>query len=86
MCDGSTGLIFLSLKQVIAIVGLGKSEIYRRRKDTDPALNPFPQPRPYKGPNGKRVFWLSTEIRAWQLRELGIDPPPAAPDIDDLLG
>jgi predicted DNA-binding transcriptional regulator AlpA len=63
---------FWRLPDVLARVGLSKTELYRRMRDTDPELNPFPASRPYRGEDKKGVFWLSTDIRDWQLREIGV--------------
>ena len=72
-------LEFWRLKAVEPKTGLSKSEIYRRMKDADSALNPFPPSRPYRsgrrGP-GAAVFWVSADVEAWQLAELGLAPAP----------
>jgi predicted DNA-binding transcriptional regulator AlpA len=81
--DTSGDLRFWRIADVIARVGLSKSEIYRRQKDVDPELNPFPRPRHYKRDDRRGSFYLSTDIRVWQLRELGLS---AAADIAKLLG
>ena len=78
-------LRFLRMGDVEEWVGLSRSEIYRRQKDTDPATNPFPKPHHYQQDDKKGSFYLSTDIRAWQLRELGIEPTPA-PSVGALLG
>ena len=58
-------LRFLRLREVREIVGLSKSEIYRRV-----AEKRFPAPRPYRDtPTIK--FWLSTDIDEWQRQQLG---------------
>ena len=54
---------FWRLPQVISITGLGKTTIYRRM-----GAGLFPHGRRYSG--STRVFWLASEIRAWQRREL----------------
>ncbi|KFG91871.1 putative transcriptional regulator [Sphingobium herbicidovorans NBRC 16415] len=51
---------FWPLRKVLQRVGLSKTEIYRRI-----AENRFPTGRSY-GDGGKKKFWLSTEIKAWQ--------------------
>ena len=57
---------FWRLPQVQQAVGLSKSEIYRRI-----GRGEFPAPRSYPGTMKK--FWLSTDVRLWQMRALG-DP------------
>lgn len=80
-------LYFWNLKQVMERVTLSKSEIYRRIRDTDPDSNPFPPSRHFQNDEKKGVFWLSTEVTTWQLRELGLAPAaPSAPDVAGLLG
>ena len=73
-----TDLEFWRLKIVEGRAGLSKTEIYRRMKDTDPQLNPFPPSRPYRGSGGRgaAVFWVSEDVRAWQAAEIGVAPPP----------
>lgn len=75
---------FWRLPDVQERVGLSKTEIYRRMKDTDPAANPFPASRGYRGADKTGKFWLSTDVRAWQLRELGV--APASSDVAGLIG
>lgn len=58
-------LRFLRLREVVATVGLSKSEIYRRVSEKR-----FPAPRPYRDTPSIK-FWLSTEIDEWQKQQLG---------------
>lgn len=58
---------FWSLKRVLQAVGLSKSEIYRQISD-----GRFPGSRAYLD-NPHKKFWLSTEIRQWQRRQIGDD-------------
>jgi predicted DNA-binding transcriptional regulator AlpA len=58
---------FWRLKKVVEMVGLSRAEIYRRI-----AYGRFPASRRY-GDGGSRVFWLSTEIKAWQQSLIGED-------------
>lgn len=51
---------FWRMSKVIEIVGLSRAEIYRRI-----AQGRFPASRHY-GEGGTRVFWVSSEIKAWQ--------------------
>lgn len=55
---------FWPLQTVASKVGLSRSEIYRRQKEGS-----FPSSRPYR--NSSRRFWLSSDVRRWQLEELG---------------
>lgn len=54
---------FWRLARVIEVTGLSRTTIYRRIK-----ARTFPAGRPYHHSTG--VFWLDTEIREWQRREL----------------
>lgn len=56
---------FWRLSKVTEMVGLSRAEIYRRIAD-----GRFPASRRY-GEGGTRVFWLSTEIKAWQQSLIG---------------
>jgi len=58
---------FWSLKTVVAAVGLSKTTIYR-----EIAEGRFPPSRPYADNPGRR-FWASTEVIAWQRRQVGDD-------------
>lgn len=57
-------LEFWPLSTVVQKVGLSKSEIYRRE-----AAGTFPRRRAYRG-DGSRKFWVSTEVRAWQVGQI----------------
>lgn len=63
---------FWPLARVVAVTGLSRSEIYRRQKE-EPG---FPHSRPYR--DSTRVFWLSTEVRAWMVGQLA--------DVSGLIG
>jgi predicted DNA-binding transcriptional regulator AlpA len=54
---------FWRLARVVEVTGLSKTTIYRRIK-----VLTFPDSRSYQGSSG--VFWLATDIREWQRREL----------------
>lgn len=54
---------FLRLPEVKRRTGLGHTEIYERMKAGE-----FPRNRPYPGTN--KVFWLASEVRAWQAKML----------------
>lgn len=56
----SNEIQFWLLSKVTEMVGLSRAEIYRRM-----AGGRFPASRRY-GEGGTRVFWLSSEIKAWQ--------------------
>lgn len=68
-------LYFLRLPQVVALCGISRTEIYRRSRDTDPKRNPFPPSRKYRA-NRQGAFWLSCDVTAWQLAEIGVAAPP----------
>jgi prophage regulatory protein len=55
---------FWRINMVIAVVGLSRSEIYRRV-----AAGTFPQPRKYSG-GSTASFWVSDEIHQWQRQQL----------------
>jgi predicted DNA-binding transcriptional regulator AlpA len=62
-------------RTVVGKAGISKTEIYRRMKDRDPALNPFPQS--FHRPGRKQgVFWASVDVLAWQVAEMGLTPSP----------
>lgn len=63
MPDASEPDEFWRLDRVKSVSGLSKTTIYRRIK-----ARTFPASRPYRGSDG--VFWLASEIRDWQGREL----------------
>jgi predicted DNA-binding transcriptional regulator AlpA len=75
------GVLFWRIRIVRERVGLSKTEIYRRMADTDPALNPFPQSRRYRG--SQRVYWRSDEVCRWQEIE-SAGPPPL--NVAELIG
>lgn len=54
---------FWRLARVVEVTGLSRTTIYRRIK-----ARTFPNSRPYYRSSG--VFWLATDIREWQRREL----------------
>lgn len=54
---------FLRLPDVRRLVGLSRSEIYRRV-----SAGKFPRPRKY--PGSTMTFWLSTEVEGWQQEQL----------------
>lgn len=54
---------FWRLAKVVEVTGLSRTTIYRRIK-----ARTFPGRRSYQGSSG--VFWLATDIREWQRREL----------------
>lgn len=69
---------FWRLPRVMETVGLSKSEIYRRMP-----LGQFPRSEKYQGT--EISYWLSTEVRAWQLHQL-TGEGVAQPRLDDLVG
>lgn len=58
---------FWRLARVVEVTGLSRTTIYRRIK-----ARTFPASRPYSRSSG--VFWLATDIREWQRRELLCKP------------
>lgn len=60
---------FWRLEKVKQVTGLSKSTIYRRIKE-----GTFPDSRRYRSGG---AFWLATEIREWQRRELTRSPIPS---------
>jgi prophage regulatory protein len=54
---------FWRLEKVKEVTGLSKTTIYRRIKDGS-----FPDSRPYR--HLTAVFWLESDIREWQRREV----------------
>jgi predicted DNA-binding transcriptional regulator AlpA len=58
-----TPVEFWRMKRVIAVTGLSRTEIYRRV-----AAGYFPLPRKYL--DSIMNFWLSTDIKKWQLQQL----------------
>ncbi len=57
---------FLRLPDVMKRSGLSKSEIYRRIQE-----GTFPKSHAYATRRvGKSVFWLASELRQWQKREV----------------
>lgn len=65
---------FLRLPDVVALVGLSKSEVYRQI-----AAGQFPPNRRYPR-NAARRFWLESEIRSWMRSTLA-----QGDDFDSLL-
>lgn len=65
-------LEFWGLRRVMETTGVSKSELYRLMR-----VGQFPQSRPYQH-SPKRRFWLSSDIRAWQMMQVDKD------DIQDL--
>jgi predicted DNA-binding transcriptional regulator AlpA len=63
-----------SMKVVERKTGFSASHIYRMI-----AAGEFPRQRSYRRDGGTKVFFTSTEVRAWQLEQLG-------DDYDRLLG
>lgn len=55
---------FWRLPDVQTRVGLSKTEIYRRIREGS-----FPHSRRYR-PKGSGVYWLSSEVRRWQVNEV----------------
>lgn len=77
---------FLKLHEVIHLVALSRSSIYRRI-----AEGTFPPSRAYRDRTG--VFWTSVEIERWQAEQVGRDEWVAltelllpADEYDALLG
>lgn len=73
--QAGTDMEFWRLPDVERASGLKKSNIYARIKD-----GTFPASRPYRH-NPRSRFWLSTEVRAWQVAEAGL-----LQAMDDLVG
>lgn len=67
-----------SMKTVSQKTGRSKSDIYRQISEGG-----FPRSRPYLDSLGKptpRVFWRSTEVRAWIAAQIsGVPQRPAQP-------
>lgn len=65
------GVEFWRLNTVAKVVGLSRSEIYRRMEK-----GTFPASRPY--PDSILRFWLSTDVQEWQAQALGepLKPSP----------
>ena len=61
---------FWRLAKVREVTGLSRTTIYRRMK-----ARTFPEGRSYYRSSG--VFWLATDIREWQRRELSSRPEAA---------
>lgn len=59
---------FWSIKRVIEVVGLSKSEVYRQVRE-----GLFPKANSYRSNN--RRFWLSHEVKAWQQAQIDKDVP-----------
>jgi predicted DNA-binding transcriptional regulator AlpA len=75
---------FWRIERVRQVVGLSRSEIYRRMRDSTLKENPFPKSHRYRGSQTK--FWRSDEVREWQARELGEDPVPRARSLEEMIG
>jgi predicted DNA-binding transcriptional regulator AlpA len=58
-------LEFWGLRRVMETTGVSKSELYRLMR-----AGQFPQSRPYQH-SPKRRFWLSSEVRSWQMTQIG---------------
>ena len=58
-------LEFWGLRRVMETTGVSKSELYRTMR-----AGQFPQSRPYQH-SPKRRFWLSSEVRSWQMTQIG---------------
>lgn len=80
------GIRFLKLHEVMHLVALSRSSIYRRISE-----GTFPASRRYHDRTG--VFWISVEIERWQAEQVGRDEWVAltelllpADEYDALLG
>lgn len=79
MIPGTQSIEFWRLATVVEKAGLSKSEVYRRMRDVDPEVNPFPPSHAYKngrGGRGAARFWVSADVERWQLAEIGLAEPP----------
>ena len=63
----------LRIEEVVKMVGLSRTSIWRRIKDDD-----FPAPRRLGGPNTRAVGWLRADIEDWlaSRRPAGDEAPP----------
>jgi predicted DNA-binding transcriptional regulator AlpA len=68
---------FWSLKRVVEVTGVSKSEVYRLMK-----LGRFPKSNAYRDTPKKR-FWLSNDVKQWQQEQFVKRRPEIDAEIDN---
>lgn len=68
---------FWPLTRVLEVVGISKTVLYAQMK-----LGLFPQSHAYEF-SGKRRFWVSNDVKRWQLNQLSKPYPDIVAEIDN---